>query len=185
MSHMSSIPSFPPNSDESSGEASLLLIEDDWSYAKSLRRTLERREGWRVTVSPTVRDGYYRLETAYYDLVILDWFLTPGWDGSSDGYQFLRRKGDLFPDTWVLVYSGGGEGIAEYARRREADDFVAKGAESVPLLLSAIETGLQACRARVHSRACKPLSPEPAGPDSGQERTDAAGSRDDRARGVK
>src|SRR5438876_12413297 len=57
----------------------LLVIEDEAKVARALNDGLSR-EGYVVTVARTGEEGYYLLDTARFDLVVLDLML-PGRDG--------------------------------------------------------------------------------------------------------
>jgi len=128
--------------------ASILLVEDDREYAGELRRVLGRKGGWTCAHAASVTDAYHRLETEHFDVVVLDWFLDPGGGGVLNGSEFLRRKENSFPDTWVIVYSGAGPQVEVEARASGADDFLEKGIDSTPKLISAIKSGLQALPAK-------------------------------------
>jgi len=57
----------------------LLVIEDEAKVARALNDGLSR-EGYEVTVARTGEEGYYLLDSAPFDLVVLDLML-PGRDG--------------------------------------------------------------------------------------------------------
>src|SRR5213083_1806775 len=57
----------------------LLVIEDEAKVARALDDGLSR-EGYEVTVARTGEEGYYLLDSAPFDLVVLDLML-PGRDG--------------------------------------------------------------------------------------------------------
>lgn len=57
----------------------LLIIEDDEKTVRALRSGLER-EGFNVATAHTGEEGFFLLNTAQFDAVVLDWML-PGRDG--------------------------------------------------------------------------------------------------------
>lgn len=57
----------------------ILVIEDEPKIAQALKRGLEK-ENYKITVSATGEDGFFRLNTETFDLVVLDLML-PGRDG--------------------------------------------------------------------------------------------------------
>jgi two-component system copper resistance phosphate regulon response regulator CusR len=72
----------------------LLLIEDDDKTARALRDGLTR-EGFVVSTACTGEEGFFRLNTESFDLVVLDWML-PGRDGVAI-LKALRARGTRTP----------------------------------------------------------------------------------------
>jgi len=127
--------------------ASILLVEDDREYAGQLRRVLGEKKGWNCAHAASVAEAYHRLESERFDVVVLDWFLDSA-GKAGDGGLFLRRKEESFPDTWVIVYSAAGPEVETAARASGADAFLEKGIDSLPKLISAIDSGIKAFQAK-------------------------------------
>jgi two-component system, OmpR family, copper resistance phosphate regulon response regulator CusR len=68
----------------------ILVIEDEVKLAKALREGLEA-DGYSVSVAHTGEEGFYRLNTDSFDLVVLDVML-PGRDGL-EILATMRKKG--------------------------------------------------------------------------------------------
>ena len=68
----------------------ILMVEDDSKLAQALREGLER-EAYQVTVAQTGEEGYFLLDTASFDLVLLDLML-PGRDGLQVLATFRRKE---------------------------------------------------------------------------------------------
>lgn len=62
----------------------ILVVEDDEKIAQAIRRGLES-EGYDTAVARTGNEGFTQLNSAAFDLVVLDWML-PG----RDGIEILR-----------------------------------------------------------------------------------------------
>ncbi|GFO59585.1 DNA-binding response regulator [Geomonas silvestris] len=75
----------------------ILVIEDEPKVAGALKDGLEA-EGYLVSVAPTGEDGFFRLTTEVFDLVLLDLML-PGRDGI-EILTALRKRGF---ETPVLI----------------------------------------------------------------------------------
>jgi DNA-binding response OmpR family regulator len=74
--------------------ANLLIVEDDSKTADALRRGLSS-EGFDVAAVGTGDEGFARVESTGFDLVILDWML-PGRDGI-EILQAVRARGAKTP----------------------------------------------------------------------------------------
>ncbi len=72
----------------------ILVVEDEPKVAEALRGGLAAQQH-EVVVAHTGEDGFYRLSTAVFDLVILDLML-PGRDGL-DVLRALRQRGQTTP----------------------------------------------------------------------------------------
>jgi DNA-binding response OmpR family regulator len=75
----------------------ILVIEDEKKVAQALRKGLEA-EGHEVEVAATGEDGFFRLCSRTFDLVVLDLML-PGRDGT----EILRTLRRTDPRTRVLI----------------------------------------------------------------------------------
>lgn len=75
----------------------ILVIEDEKKVAKALKEGLER-ENFFTTLAYNGEEGFYRLNSETYDLVILDWML-PG----RDGIEILKTMRQKSIATPVLV----------------------------------------------------------------------------------
>ena len=80
----------------------ILLIDDDDDFRESLKEVLENR-GFAVTAATDGDDGGRHLESQGYDLVISD-VLMP----EKDGIELMLLVRSKWPDTRVLMISGGG-----------------------------------------------------------------------------
>ncbi len=99
---------------------SLLVVEDDNSIAVGLEYSL-RQEGFDVTVCTGVREALKALETARFDLAVLDLSLP---DGS--GYDICRAvkaKGDL---PVIFLTARDDEGSVVMGLDMGADDYITK-----------------------------------------------------------
>jgi DNA-binding response OmpR family regulator len=75
----------------------ILVIEDEKKVAKALKEGLER-ENFFTTLAYNGEEGFYRLNSETYDLIILDWML-PG----TDGIEILKTMRHKSIATPVLV----------------------------------------------------------------------------------
>ena len=99
----------------------LLVVEDDEKTAGALESGL-RGEGFAVAVVRTGEDGFFRLNTESFDLLILDWML-PG----RDGLEILKALRARNVKTPVLLLTAR-DAIADRVLGLEsgADDYVVK-----------------------------------------------------------
>jgi two-component system, OmpR family, copper resistance phosphate regulon response regulator CusR len=72
----------------------VLVVEDEVKVARALRDGL-RAEGLDVVVATTGEDGFFRLSSETFDVVVLDWML-PGRDGITI-LRTLRERGVQTP----------------------------------------------------------------------------------------
>ncbi len=84
----------------SSSPTRILLVDDDRVFARSLARSL-RGLGFNVEVSNDGAEAMQRLETSYYDAVLLDLEMHP-----VDGWQVLDLHSKLQEPPAVVVLSG-------------------------------------------------------------------------------
>jgi DNA-binding response OmpR family regulator len=101
--------------------SSILLIEDNRDYARTLQSNLER-EGYDVTVASTGVDGLQMAKTQQPDLIILDLMLP-----AMSGFTVLQRLRDEGREAPVLIMTALG---TEEEKLRGfglgADDYVVK-----------------------------------------------------------
>jgi two-component system copper resistance phosphate regulon response regulator CusR len=99
----------------------LLLIEDEAAIADFLVRGL-REEGFTVEHAADGISGWHALQTATWDVVLLDWWL-PG----PDGLTLLRRFRQINWDTPVLFLTAR-DAVSDRVRGLDsgADDYLCK-----------------------------------------------------------
>jgi two-component system copper resistance phosphate regulon response regulator CusR len=99
----------------------ILLIEDEPGIADFLMRGL-REEGYTVEHASDGIDGWHRLNSETWDLVILDWWL-PG----QDGLSILRRFRQSGGTTAVLLLTAR-DAVSDRVRGLDggADDYLCK-----------------------------------------------------------
>jgi two-component system copper resistance phosphate regulon response regulator CusR len=99
----------------------LLVIEDEAAIADFLVRGL-REEGFTVEHAATGDEGWYRLSTGTWDVVLLDWWL-PG----PDGLTLLRRYREAGHHTPVLFLTAR-DAVTDRVRGLDggADDYLCK-----------------------------------------------------------
>jgi two-component system copper resistance phosphate regulon response regulator CusR len=99
----------------------ILVIEDEAAIADFLVRGL-REEGYTVERAADGHSGWHALNTASWDLVLLDWWL-PG----PDGHTLLRRFRQAGRDTPVLFLTAR-DAVSDRVRGLDAgaDDYLCK-----------------------------------------------------------
>ena len=99
----------------------ILVVEDEQKMSRALREGLEG-DGYTVRVAHTGEEGFYMIQAASFDLVILDVML-PGHDGF-EILTTLRRQGNKTP---VLLLTSK-DAIADRVRGLDAgaDDYLVK-----------------------------------------------------------
>lgn len=101
--------------------AHILIIEDDPDLGPLLKLNLER-EGYRVTLVQTGKQGQSEALTGNYHLIILDLMLP-----LVDGMHILQRlRADMFNTPVIILSAKGGEAIRLEGFRSGCDDFVNK-----------------------------------------------------------
>src|SRR5712692_5203658 len=112
-----------------------LIIDDEETYALSLRRLLERR-GIGAEVAGSFSDGLQRARQRSFDLVVLDYLLP---DGS--GLDLIPSLRALRPAPTILMMTAYGtiENAVE-AMRRGAVDYVTKSTELGAIVERVVET---------------------------------------------
>src|SRR6266542_3787578 len=101
-----------------------LIVDDEETYALSLKRLLGRR-GVRADVAGTFGEGLAMARRHRYDLVVLDYMLPDG-----NGLDLIPPIRALSPPPVVLMMTAFGtiENAVE-AMRRGASDYVTKSTE--------------------------------------------------------
>ena len=113
-----------------SGERSLLIVEDDYSFLQRLAKALEQR-GFTVTTAESVSDGLLQVEKAAPAFAVVDMRLGDG--NGLDVISALKRRR---PDARGIILTGYGNiatavnavklGAVDYlAKPVDADDVVA------------------------------------------------------------
>jgi len=127
------------------GPVTVLLIDDDETWARTNARLLERqREAFSVLTATglaTARDAYGEHRP---DCVVCDYQL-----GDGTGLELLADVREADPDRpFVLVTGEGSEAVASDAIGRQVTDYVRKStvAEQTDLLARRIETAVRAHR---------------------------------------
>jgi two-component system, NtrC family, response regulator AtoC len=129
-----------------------LIVDDEETYAASLKRLLGRR-GVRADVAGTFADGLAMAKRGRYDLVILDYMLPDG-----NGLDLIPPIRALRPAPTVLMMTAFGtiENAVE-AMRRGAYDYVTKSTE-LPAIVEKVVDAEKVARARVTAEAEEPES---------------------------
>lgn len=99
----------------------LLIIEDDEKTAAALEAGLTS-EGFQAAVALTGEDGFFRLNTESFDLLVIDWMLP-----QRDGLEILKAVRARGAKTPVLLLTAR-DSIADRVLGLEsgADDYLAK-----------------------------------------------------------
>lgn len=122
-------------------DASVLVVEDDASIARALRRTLGRA-GYRVSVTPTLTAARGKLSAAL-DAAIVDVHV---WDGAGEDVarEIFQRR---LPCGLVLSSVAGHDRAKTVARRWRADGMVLKP-YTKPEVLEAVDLAARVGRCR-------------------------------------
>jgi two-component system, NtrC family, response regulator AtoC len=122
-----------------------LIVDDEETYAASLKRLLARR-GVRADVAGTFADGLALSKKHRYDLVILDYMLPDG-----NGLDLIEPIRALRPPPTVLMMTAFGtiENAVE-AMRRGAYDYVTKSTE-LPAIVERVVDAEKVARARAEA----------------------------------
>ncbi len=144
-----------------------LIVDDEETYAQSLRRLLGRR-GVQADVAGTFAEGLDRLHRRSYDLVILDHMLP---DGS--GLDLIPAIRALRPAPTVLMMTAFGTiEHAVVAMRRGAHDYVTKSTE-LPAIVERVVDAERVARAKAQLTRTSVANPGEAG--DGDDELRAAG----------
>ncbi|MDB4967716.1 MAG: two component, sigma54 specific, transcriptional regulator, Fis family, partial [Myxococcales bacterium] len=124
-----------------------LIVDDEETYAASLKRLLGRR-GVRADVAGTFADGLALAKKNRYDLVVLDYMLPDG-----NGLDLIVPIRALRPAPTVLMMTAFGtiENAVE-AMRRGAYDYVTKSTE-LPAIVERVVDAERVARARVEAES--------------------------------
>jgi two-component system NtrC family response regulator len=119
-----------------------LIVDDEETYAQSLKRLLARR-GVHADVAGSFADGLERARKRRYDLVVLDYMLPDG-----NGLDLIPPIRALRPAPTVLMMTAFGtiENAVE-AMRRGAYDYVTKSTE-LPLIVERVVDAERVARAK-------------------------------------
>jgi two-component system, NtrC family, response regulator AtoC len=119
-----------------------LIVDDEETYAASLKRLLARR-GVSAEVAGTAADGLERAKKKRYDLVVLDYMLPDG-----NGLDLIPSIRALRPAPTVLMMTAFGTiDNAVEAMRRGASDYVTKSTE-LPAIVERIVDAEKVARAK-------------------------------------
>ncbi|MGZ3441746.1 MAG: sigma-54-dependent transcriptional regulator [Polyangia bacterium] len=124
-----------------------LIVDDEETYAASLKRLLLRR-GVRADVASTFAEGLALAKKNRYDLVVLDFMLPDG-----NGLDLIPPIRALRPPPTVLMMTAFGtiENAVE-AMRRGAYDYVTKSTE-LPAIVERVVDAEKVARARFDTEA--------------------------------
>ncbi|MCU1280688.1 MAG: Nitrogen regulation protein [bacterium] len=138
-----------------------LIVDDEETYAASLKRLLARR-GVRADVAGTFADGLALAKKNRYDLVVLDFMLPDG-----NGLDLIPPIRALRPPPTVLMMTAFGtiENAVE-AMRRGAYDYVTKSTE-LPAIVERVVDAEKVARARFDTETTAAMVAEEAAKFSG------------------
>src|SRR6185436_13326077 len=99
----------------------VLIVEDEKKVADALKEGLEA-EGFDADVSYTGEDGFFKISTHKFDIIVLDWML-PGRDGI-EVLSFIRKLGLKTP----VLFLTARDSIADRTMglNKGADDYLIK-----------------------------------------------------------
>ncbi len=119
-----------------------LIVDDEETYALSLKRLLARR-GVTAEVAGTAADGLERVRKKRFDLVVLDYMLPDG-----NGLDLIPPIRALRPPPTVLMMTAYGTiDNAVEAMRRGASDYVTKSTE-LPAIVERVVDAERVARAK-------------------------------------
>ena len=124
--------------------SSILIIDDEETYAKNVARYLAR-EGHETSTAATLSQGLHMFRDLSPDVVILDYRLPDG-----TGLEFLQQARNVQSDAHIILITGHGTiELAVEAMKAGADDLLTK-----PVALSALRDRIDAVtqRQRASSR---------------------------------
>ena len=126
---------------EETSRGRVLVIDDEPDIRESLELLLSA-EGYGVTLAPNATEGLKRLETAAYDLVLLDLMMP-----DKSGMQVLEEVRARDPETPIFMLTAYGSiEVAVEALKRGANDYFSKPWDNEKLL---IEIGRQISKSRL------------------------------------
>jgi DNA-binding NtrC family response regulator len=128
------------------------LVADDQSDVLNALKLLLGGEGYDVTTAPSPRELVTALESADFDVALIDLNYTRDTTSGQEGFALLDRMKAIDPTLPVLVMSGWSSvaGAVE-AMRRGARDYIEKPWDDEKLLV-AVQTQLELRRALRRSR---------------------------------
>jgi len=124
-----------------------VLVVDDEKIILELTSMILRSKGYEVLTADSGRLGLEIVERDAPSVVLLD-YMMPGMDGMTA----LRQIRDLFPDTYVVMFTGkGSEEIAVELMKAGASDYILKPFNNQDLV-ERIENVLRIRRIELHNR---------------------------------
>ncbi len=114
----------------------ILIVDDDQSILRSLRRVLEKN-GYEVDTSETAKDALDKLENQHYDLALVDVIL-PDMKGTD---MLVKAKAELKQTVKFVITGYPSAEVGANARDLGADAFILKPVK-MPELLSVIRVFL-------------------------------------------
>ncbi len=145
----------------------ILLIEDEPAIADFLTRGL-REEGFTVELAADGHDGWHRLQSESWDVILLDWWL-PGVDGLTLLRRF-RQAGGMTP----ILFLTARDAISDRVRGLDAgaDDYLCK-----PFAFEELLARVRSMTRRQDRRAAAILSHQDVSLDLATQRAERAGHR--------
>jgi len=129
-----------------SGTAAILVVDDELGMREGCRRVLTR-EGHNVVVAASGEEGWQRIQSDRFDLVLLDVMMP-----DVNGIELLERAAALDPDMVCIIITGYATiELAVQAIKEGAYDFIAKPFEASRLLLT-VNQGLEKRRLSLEAR---------------------------------
>ena len=117
--------------------ASILVVDDELGIREGCRRVLTR-EGHEVAVAATGEEGWERIQSGQFDLVLLDVMMP-----DISGMDLLKRIVAFDPEVVCIIITGYATiELAVQAIKQGAYDFIAKPFDADTLLL-AVRQGLE------------------------------------------
>jgi len=115
----------------------ILVIDDDISITRSIRRILEA-DGFKISTADSGERGIQTIQKSSFDLILLDLRL-----GSMDGLEVLKQIKEMLPSQLVIMVTGfANVSSAVEAMKRGAYDYIQKPFSADELKL-AVEKALQ------------------------------------------
>ncbi|HUU19604.1 MAG TPA: response regulator [Sedimentisphaerales bacterium] len=113
----------------------ILLVDDDLSYVRSLKATLETsyaQLAGLIDVATSTSEAQARLAETHYDIMILDIDFTDAGEASDAGIDFLESVKSVSPAMLVIlttgvadratVFRGGKRGAFDFLEKRDVSD---------------------------------------------------------------
>ena len=141
----------PAAKEKISGERSLLIVEDDFSFLQRLAKALEQR-GFSVTTAESVSDGLLQVEKSAPAYAVVDMRLGDG--NGLDVISALKRRR---PDARGIILTGYGNiATAVRAVKLGAIDYLTKPVNADDIV-SALQTPF-GCKAKTPEHPMSPAS---------------------------